>query len=119
VLYDAATGKIVHTLVASGTGSVFSVAFTPDGGQVITGSGDGIARMWKVATGRSAEAMRSFGEAPDRMRVLSVAVSADGTYLLTGRPDGTAMLWDAATGKLVQTFSLLTRRPIYPHWQSR
>jgi WD40 repeat protein/uncharacterized caspase-like protein len=76
-----------------------SVAFSPDGTKVLTGSHDNTARLWDASTGAL---VRSFeGHA---WAVWSVAFSPDGTKVLTGSDDSTARLWDASTGALVHTF---------------
>jgi len=83
------------------SGAVASVAFSPDGAKVLTGSYDNTARLWDAATG---VIIRSFSHSG---RIKSVAFSPDGTKVLTGAdwPDNTANLWDAATGSLTRTFS--------------
>jgi uncharacterized delta-60 repeat protein len=73
---------------------VLSVAFSPDGGILATGSLNDTARLWEVATGREIAALRGH-EAP----VLSVAFSPDGRTLATGSEDETARLWEVATGR--------------------
>jgi hypothetical protein len=38
-------------------GTVFSAAFSPDGKRIVTGSGDGTARVWDAATGEQIQAL--------------------------------------------------------------
>jgi len=80
--------------VFSHAGAVRSVAFSPDGKTVITGSSDNTARLWNVATGQAlGQPLRHQGE------VQVVAFSPDGKTVITGSSDNTARLWDAATGQ--------------------
>ncbi len=80
-------------------GSVRSVASSPDGERVLTGSGDKTARLWNVETGEEVQRFVGHGEG-----VSSVAFSPDGERVLTGCLDGTARLWNAETGEEVQRF---------------
>jgi len=48
----------VHTLTGH-SGSVFSVAFSPDGTRVVSGSSDKLVKIWDAATG--AEVTSSVG----------------------------------------------------------
>ena len=74
--------------------SVVSVAFSPDGKTIVTGSGDKTARLWDAATGRSLGLPMEHSDI-----VRCVAFSPDGKTILTGSADKSARLWDAATGQ--------------------
>jgi len=88
----------VRLMPQLGTGYIRSVAFSPDGRFVLTGSADDTARSWDAATGQQIRTFTGHTEG-----VLSVAFSADGRYVLIGSHDTTAGLWDAATGKQLAT----------------
>lgn len=73
---------------------VFAAAFTPDGRSVVTGSGDGIVRIWDTDTGREVGTLTGH-----RLPILSLAVSSDGALLASGEGNiagspGVVKLWD-------------------------
>ena len=66
---------------------VFAVAFSPDGRWVVSGSGDGTARVWDAATGHEVARMTH-----DDL-VCAVAFSPDGRWVVSGSDDKTARVW--------------------------
>jgi WD40 repeat protein len=78
---------------------VNSVAFSPDGEQVLIGSHDHTAGLWDVSSGKE---IRSFLGHPSA--VFSVAFLPDGKQVLTGSEDTTARLWDMSSGKEIRSF---------------
>ena len=73
---------------------VTSVAFSPDGKTIATGSWDRTARLWDVASGRAIGQPLLHQDS-----VRSVAFSPDSRQLATASNDKTARFWDAATGQ--------------------
>jgi hypothetical protein len=73
---------------------VWSVAFSPDGARLASGSDDGTVRLWDTATGEPAATLTGHTS-----RVWSVAFSPDGARLASGSTDSTVRLWDTATGR--------------------
>ena len=98
-IWDASTGKKLHALAHPKCPSC--MAMFADGKFVLTGSWDGIARLWDVSTGKL---VRLFAPDRERGRLNSVAVSRDGKWLATANSDHTASVWELATGKVVGVF---------------
>src|ERR1700761_963613 len=78
-------------------GPVTSVAFSPDGKYIVSGSVGETIRMWDAQTGKLVS--DPFEGHTDW--VTSVAFSPDGKYIVSGSEDKTIRMWDAQTGKLV------------------
>ena len=76
---------------------VTSVAFSPDGRHIVSGSGDKTVRVWDAQTGQSVmDPLKGHDK-----RVTSVAFSPDGRHIVSGSGDNTVVVWDAQTGQSV------------------
>ena len=95
-LWDIESGRHVRQFSGQIEG-IYSVAFSPDWEQVVTGSADGTLRLLDVATGRE---LRSIEGHTDFL--FDVDFAPDGRTLLTSSGDGTARLWDVASGREVR-----------------
>ncbi|KAJ4465955.1 WD40-repeat-containing domain protein [Lentinula edodes] len=77
------------------TGQVSSVAFSPDGKKIVSGSWDKSVRVWSTQTG-----MALFDPLQGHTKgVKSVAFSPNGQTIVSGSDDLTIRVWDAETGK--------------------
>ena len=103
-LWEVDTGANTHTLTEHAS-VVNSVAFSPDGTTIATGSDDGTVQLWDANTGASTHTLTGHGG-----RVNSVAFSPDGRTIASGSRDQTVRLWDANTGANTLTLTGHTGR---------
>jgi WD40 repeat protein len=87
-VWDAETGRLESDL---GRGEpLYSFAMFGDNRRLLAGGGDGIIRVWDIATGALLK------ELPRQTSIVyALAVSPDGTQFASGTADGTIYLWDA------------------------
>ncbi|MBD2137363.1 hypothetical protein H6F32_07130 [Anabaena sp. FACHB-1237] len=92
-------GNLLQTLTGH-SGSVRSVAYSPDGQTVASGSVDSTIKLWNVNTGNLLQTLTGHSNS-----VRSVAYSPDGQTVASGSDDKTIKLWNVKTGNLLQTFT--------------
>jgi WD40 repeat protein len=78
---------------------VEAVAFDRDGRRFVSGSWNGLARVWDITTGGVIDLPH------EGMRVHAVAFSPDGQHVATGADDRLIRVWHIASRKVVQTCS--------------
>src|SRR5262252_5917002 len=75
-----------------------SVAFSPDGRWLASGSNDNTVKLWEASSGKLVRSLEGHQDS-----VSSVAFSPDGRWLASGSNDKTVRLWDASSGRLVRS----------------
>lgn len=97
-LWDAVSGRQIQSFEGH-AGDVRSVAISPDGARILSGSNDVTLKLWDTASG---QLLHSFDEHADTIN--SVAFSPDGARVLSGSDDNTLKMWDAFNWQLLHTF---------------
>jgi WD40 repeat protein len=80
-------------------GTIHSLAFSPDGKFLITGSDDKSAKLWQLDNGRELRTLAGHSES-----VSSAAFSPDGRHIAVGDWDKFITLWDLASGRQLRSF---------------
>ncbi|HVV02284.1 MAG TPA: c-type cytochrome domain-containing protein [Verrucomicrobiae bacterium] len=80
--------------------AVYSVALSPDGKVLATGSYDQKIKLWEAATGKELKTLSGHNGC-----VYALAFRPDGKVLASASADRTVKLWDAQTGERLDTFS--------------
>ncbi|QJB43342.1 hypothetical protein HGD76_02975 [Dolichospermum flos-aquae CCAP 1403/13F] len=99
VISNRFIGNLLQTL-SGHSDSVWSVAYSPDGQTLASGSDDKTIKLWNVKTGNLLQTLSGHSD-----MVISVAYSPDGQTLASGSYDNTIKIWDVKTGNLLQTLS--------------
>ncbi|KAF0177678.1 MAG: cytochrome C [Limisphaerales bacterium] len=84
--------------------ALYSVALSPDGKLLATGSYDQKIKLWDTATGKEVRTLTGHNGA-----VYGLAFRPDGRVLASASGDRTVKLWEVATGKRLDTFSQPTK----------
>jgi hypothetical protein len=89
---------VAPVVIGAHTKPVWSIAFSPDGGRIVSGSIDRSVKIWDAATGKEVAAAKG-----PLGTVYAVAFSPDGKQVISGDQDGMVRVWDAATGRGVMS----------------
>jgi WD40 repeat protein len=100
---DAASGTRRQVELFPQRGHTFfvsSVAYSPEGKFIVSGSADSTIKIWDLETGREIWTL------PDHdSTVKSVAYSPDGRFVASGSADYTIKIWDVENGQNIKTLS--------------
>jgi WD40 repeat protein/sterol desaturase/sphingolipid hydroxylase (fatty acid hydroxylase superfamily) len=99
VVWATETGR-EELALAGHVEPVYTLAMSPDGETIVTGSFDGTAKIWDGRTGR--EKCTLIGHTGT---IYALALSSDGRRVVSGSDDRTVKVWDATSGREERTFT--------------
>ena len=97
VLFGLSQSREPLLHVIQHSSAVCSVAFSPDGGRLASGS-DEIVRIWNTATGELEEELEGHTDS-----VWLVAFSHNGQFIVSGSQDMSVRIWNMATCETTYT----------------
>ena len=77
---------------------VRSVAISPDGKYIVSGSDDYSVKIWEMKSGKLLKILNGHTN-----WINSVLISNDGKYIFSGSGDGSVNIWEMESGKLLKT----------------
>merc|ERR1719450_1078469 len=102
-VWDAATGKLLHTLKGSSYGSGRSVVYSPDGKHLASGDSSQFIRIWDAAKGKLLRIVHGCAGTSCYSPHYNLAYSPNGKHLVSGSDD--IKIWEVATGKLLNNLT--------------
>ncbi|HSK71858.1 MAG TPA: DUF4365 domain-containing protein, partial [Pyrinomonadaceae bacterium] len=91
------SGRCLNTLEGH-SDFILTVAITPDGKQIVSGSNDNTLRVWDLASSRCLNTLEGHS-----IPVWAVAITPDGKQIVSGSNDKTLRVWDLSSGRCLNT----------------
>jgi len=102
---DIDSGSVIENYDTNSSNTIFALAFSPNGRNVLSGAMRGDIRLWDITTGRQIRTFQEPTESGDTniVGINSVAFSNDGNFALSG--SNIVKLWNINTGQEIRSFT--------------
>jgi WD40 repeat protein len=100
-LFDTNNGQEIRTFNGH-SGRVYSVAFSPEGNEAVSGGHDGTIKRWDTESGLETHTFEAHSDV-----VSSLAFSPNGNQLVSGSYDKTVKLWNMTSSTSCTTTSCI------------
>lgn len=102
IIWDLINGEIELRFPAH-QGTIFTLEYTNDGNQLLSGASDGRMILWDVETGNNIREFRSSEQNAHARTIRSISLGPDNRLAVSGSRDGSIRIWEVATGLLLRT----------------
>lgn len=92
LVFDEKPKADLHQTLSGHSNRIYRAGFSPNGKYVVTASGDNLAKIWEVSTGRTVRTLRGHSS-----HVFHAQFSPDNKFVVTAGGD-IAILWEVSTG---------------------
>ncbi|MBD2441223.1 serine/threonine-protein kinase [Nostoc sp. FACHB-110] len=108
IIASIPSGVLLQRTLIGHYGGVYSVAISPNGKTLASGSDDNTIKLWNLATGELIRTLplERYANTEHSNYVNSLAISPDGKTLAIGSYDNTIKLWNLSTGELIRTLTV-------------
>jgi WD40 repeat protein len=110
-IWETTTGKLVRSLDALHSDTVFGLKFSPDGTKLASVAADKFLKVTNVSDGKELKSFEGHTH-----HVLGVDWKSDGKQLVTSGADNVIKLWDYETGEQVRTLNPATKQVTALKW---
>jgi len=100
----------VHSSFQGHRFGVCSVAFSPDGTVLVTGSADSMVKLWSTRDGQCMQTLTGHSLAT---KVHGVACSPEGSLMVSGSEDGSIKVWSTSSCSCEGTLKLESRPAVH------
>ncbi len=111
IIWDLATGEITNRFSAHGD-VIFTLEYTDDGLQLLSGAADGKMILWDVESGELIRGFPSEEQPAHSSTIRSISLSPDNQLAVSGSRDGSIRIWEVATGSLLRTIEFNVRNKV-------